>query len=383
MSWNLTQHPQYAVELEKLYKKRMGNLRIRTEELESLKWTKGDVTVEFNRQAPFWMHHGKALDRVEAFFHDLCEKGRFDDHKACFEVWAEALHADPMRFFENTDFKNQSKKRERTTNFSFSATDSFEVINAFLALDPVRCLKVPGLLSGTWLNGALDPEKRDLAILGVFSGFTRYTSYQNSHAHHENFKVSAEEHGRLMFREMARSIGVSWSDLIEQMPESPVKMTPYLQRFYSKLVGEMPYYNLPPLPLPRLFHFTASSAPRELFTLGLKTKLLGTTQHARYLDQIITNKALDRFSNQNEQNHYTLMIQSAYTDLKQIRNVILPGSLEDHHFEDLEKKGLAKAYIKLLKPDEREYLIRKGAIPGRLLEKFTDRAIKFREELGV
>lgn len=382
MSWNITQHPQYALEVEKLYDKRMGNLKIRTDELESLKHQKGIVTA-FQRQAPFWLHHGKSLDRVESFFQELCEKGRFDEHKGCMQVWAEAMHAEPMRFFENFDFRNQSANRERTTNFSFSATDSFETLNGLLALDPVRCLKVPGLLSGNWLAGAMDPEKRDLAVLAIFSGFTRYTKHQEKHAHHEGHRIGAEEHGCNMFRDIARSMGESWSEVIARMPESPTKMSPHLQRYYSKLVGEMQFYNLPPLPLPRLFNYTDSPAPRELFDIALKTKLLGTPQHAKFLDRTIQFKDADRYSSQTEQNHYTRMIQNEYTDLKQIRNVIIPYSLQDHHIEDMEKRGFVSEYIKLLKPEEREHLIHKDAIPGRLLEKLTDKAIKFRNELGV
>ena len=382
MSWNISQHSQYALEVEKLYDKRMGNLKIRTDELESLKRQKGIVTT-FQRQAPFWLHHGKALDRVESFFQELCEKGRFDEHKGCLQVWADALHADPTRFFENFDFRIQSAKPERTTNFSFCATDSFELINGLLALDPVRCLKVPGLLSGSWIAGALNPDKRDLAVLAIFSAFTRYTKHKEKHAHHEGHRVSVEEHGRNMFSDMARSMGESWSEVIARLPESPAKMSPHLQRYYSKLVGEMQFYDLPPLPLPRLFNYTDSPAPRELFDIALKTKLLGTAQHAKYLDRIIQFKDADRYSSQTEQNHYTRMIQNEYTDLKQIRNVIIPYSLQDHHIADMEKRGFVSEYIKSLKPEEREHLIHKDAIPGRLLEKLTDKAIAFRNELNV
>jgi len=382
MSWNITQHPLYALEMEKLYDKRMGNLKIRTDELESLKHQKGVVTA-FQRQAPFWLHHGKALDRVESFLQELCEKGRFDEHKGCMQVWAEAIHAEPMRFFENFDFRNQSAHRERTTNFSFSATDSFETLNGLLALDPVRCLKVPGLLSGNWLAGAMDPENRDLAVLGIFSGFTRYTKHQEKHARHDEHRIGVEQHGHNMFRDMARSMGDSWSEVIAMIPESPAKMSPHLQRYYSKLVGEMQFYDLPPLPLPRLFNYTDSPAPRELFTLALKTKLLGTPQHAKYLDRITSMKGPDRYSSPTEQNHYMRMIQNEYSDVKQIRNVIIPYSIDADHIEEMEKRGFAKEYINSLKLEEREHLIVKDAIPVRLLEKFTDKAIKFRVDLGV
>lgn len=382
MSWNITQHPQYALEVEKLYEKRMGNLKNRTDELESLKHQKGIVT-SFQRQAPFWLYHGKSLDRVESFLQELCEKGRFDEHKACMQIWADALHAEPMRFFENFDYRNQSAKRERTTNFSFSATDSFELLNGLLALDPVRCLKVPGLLAGNWLAGAMDPDKRDLAVLAIFSGFTRYTHHQSKHGHHDGHRVTAEEHGRNMFSDMARSMGESWSEVIARMPESPAKISPHLQRYYSKLVGEMPFYNLPPLPLPRLFHYTDSPAPRELFTLALKTKLLGTPQHAKYVDRITEYKDAGRYSSQTEQNHYMRMIQNQYSDVKQIRNVIIPYSLDADHILEMEKRGFASEYINSLKLEEREHLIREDVIPVRLLEKYTDKAIKFRVDLGV
>lgn len=382
MSWNITHHPMYALEVEKLYDKRMGNLKFRTDELESLKHKKSVVTA-FQRQAPFWLHHGKSLDRVESFLQELCEKGCFDEHKGCMQVWAEALHAEPMRFFENVDFRNQSEKLERTTNFSFSATDSFELLNGLLALDPVRCLKVPGLLTGNWLAGAMDPEKRDLAVLAIFSGFTRYTRHQAKHAHLDGHRISAEEHGRNMFSDMARSMGDSWSDVIARMPESPAKMSPHLQRYYSKLVGEMQFYDLPPLPLPRLFNYTDSPAPRELFTLALKTKLLGTSQHAKYLDRTTSMKGPDRYSSPTEQNHYMRMIQNEYSDVKQIRNVIISYSLDAHHIEEMEKRGFASQYINALKLEEREHLIRKDVIPVRLLEEYTDKAIKFGVDLGI
>ncbi|MNW08885.1 hypothetical protein D3C71_2057530 [compost metagenome] len=77
------------------------------------------------------------------------------------------------------------------------------------------------------------------------------------------------------------------------------------------------------------------------------------------------------------------MIQNEYSDVKQIRNVIIPYSLDADHIEEIEKRGFAKEYINSLKLEEREHLIRKDAIPVRLLEKFTDKAIKFRVDLGV
>jgi hypothetical protein len=80
---------------------------------------------------------------------------------------------------------------------------------------------------------------------------------------------------------------------------------------------------------------------------------------------------------------FTQVIQNEYSDLKQIRSVLRPYSVDADHIEKLEERGLVKDYLKGLKAEEREYLIAKDVVPVRLIAKVTELGNKFSQDLGL
>jgi hypothetical protein len=160
-------------------------------------------------------------------------------------------------------------------------------------------------------------------------------------------------------------------------------MSPVLHRFYGKLAGEMKNaaHLLPPLPIPR--QMDSNSNPYGLLCLGFKAKLTSTPGHIKYLERVREKNEKRRFSPQWEQDVFTRVIQNEYSDLKQIRSVLRSYSLEAHHIEMLEERGLAKEYLKGLPAEEREFLIAKDAVPVRLIAKVTELGNKFAQDLGL
>ncbi|WP_274644977.1 hypothetical protein [Pseudomonas serbica] len=382
MSWNITHDPLYHVELDCQFTERMKGLRFRREQLEILTRST-DIESGFAKQAPIWLSEGKSLDVVEAFLQGLAEAGRNLDHHACFSTWAELVHADPMRFFENLNFANYPLDLAKTPNPLFSKDDSFATLNALLALDPVRCLQIPGLLSGAWKAGAMNPETRDLALIGIFSAFTRYTRYQEKHRHRDNYEIPLETHAKNVFSQLGKVIDLNFSGFLEQLPDSPQEMTPVLHRYYGKLAGEMKNaeHLLPPLPIPR--QMDSNGHPYALLCLGLKAKLVSTPGHIKYLDRVRSKNEKRRFSPNWEQDVFSRVIQNDYSDLKQIRAAVRSYSLEAHHIEMLEERGLVKQYLKGLPAEEREFLIAKDVVPVRLIVKVKELGNKFGQDLGL
>jgi hypothetical protein len=382
MSWNISHDPLYAVEVDRQLMEKLKSLRFRREQIDLLTRS-ADIEVGFAKQAPVWLSQGKSLDVVEGFFQGLAEAGRHLDHHACFSTWAKLVHADPMRLYENLNFANYPTDLAKTPNPLFSKDDSFETLNALLALDPVRCLQIPGLLSGTWKEAAMNPETRDLALIGMFSAFTRYTRFQEKHSHLDNYEVSIETHARNVFIQLSKVIDLNFSGFIDQLPDSPQEMSLVLHRYYGKLAGEMKNaeHLLPPLPIPR--QMDSSSHPYGLFCLGLKAKLVSTPGHIKYMDRMRNKNEKRRYSPQGEQDVFTQVIQNEYSDLKQIRAVLRSYSLEAHHILMLEERGLVKEYLKGLPAEEREFLIAKDVIPVRLIAKVTELGNKFSQDLGL
>ena len=382
MSWNISHDPLFAIELDRQLMEKLKNLRYRKDQLDLTKQS-DDIAGGFAKQAPVWLSQGKSLETVEKFLQDLAESGKHEAHHACFSTWAKLLHAEPLRFYENLNFANYPMALEKTANPVFSKHDSFETLNALLGLDPVRCLQIPGLLSATWKDAALNPETRDLALIGIFSAFTRYTRYQEKHGHRNNYEVPIETHAKHVFSQLSKVIDLNFSGFIEQLPDSPQEMSPVLHRYYGKLAGEMKNaeHLLPTLPIPR--QMDSGSQPYALLCLGFKARLVSTPGHIKYLDRRREQNEKRRFSPQWEQDVFTRVIQNEYSDLKQIRAALRSYSLEAHHIEKLEERGLAKDYIKGLPAEEREFLIAKDVIPIRLISKTNELGNKFSQDLGL
>lgn len=384
MSWNISHDPLFAVEVDRQLMEKLKSLRFRREQIDLLSRSV-DIEVGFAKQAPVWLSEGKSLDVVEGFFQGLAEAGHHLDHHACFGTWAKLVHAEPMRFYENLNFANYPKDLAKTPNPLFSKDDSFETLNALLALDPVRALHTPGfgLLSGTWKEGVMNPETRDLALIGIFSGFTRYTHYHSKHRHRDNYEISIEKYANQFFRQISKAIDLNFSGFIEQLPDSPSEMSPELHRYYGKLAGEMKNapYTLPTLPIPHLLD--SRDHPYDLFCLALKAKLFSTPGHIKYLDRIRYKNEPGRIATAIERDVFTQVIQNEYSDLKQIRTVLRPYSVDADHIEMLEERGLVNDYLKGLKAEEREYLIAKDVIPLRLIAKVTELGNKFSQDLGL
>lgn len=379
MPWNITDDPSYAVELDRQFMERMKNLRYRKEELRSA-FEELDVS-RFSKIAPIWADKEKSLEVVEGVLDDLANKGQFQAHFEFFSDWAEVIHRDPMRFYENFCFKNYPISYEKAPNEIFKNSDRFEVLNALLAIDPVRCLKLPDLLSGTWLETAMKPETRDIALIGLMSGFVRYTNFHSKNAYRTNYETSTESHAKEFFNLLGSSIGVNAYSFVDELPESPKDITPHLNRYYTKIVGELDSYGYPSQAIPRLIE--DRSRPEELFRMALKIRLMSTRSHIKYNEARWPKNQKRRFLSDEESLLWSRVLNSEFSDLKQVRAVLKSYSLNESHIKLLEERGFIKDYLKWLPEEDRAFLIETDVIPIRHISKVNELGDKFSQDLGL
>lgn len=380
MSWNITNDPSYAVELDRQFMERMKNLRYRKEELRSAVDSL-DVS-RFSKIAPIWSDKEKSLELVEGIFDDLANEGKFKAHFEFFSVWAEVVHRDPMRFYENFHFQNYPISFEKSPNELFESSDRFEVLNALLAVDPVRCLKLPNLLSGAWLEMAMKPETRDIALIGIMSGFVRYTSFHNKNSYRTEYATPVETHAKDFFQLLGSSIGMSVYSFVDNLPESPKDITPQLNKYYSKLIGELSGgYGYPSQPIPQLIE--SRSRPEELFRMAIKIRLMSTKSHIKYNEARWPKNENKRYLSNDEDLLWSRVLNCDLTDLKQARAVLKSYSLNEHHIKLLEERGFIKDYLKWLPEKDRAFLIETDVIPIRLISKVSELGNKFSQDLGL
>jgi len=379
MSWNITNDPFYEVELDRQFMERMRNLKYRKEELRSAIETL-DVS-KFAKIAPIWADKEKSLEVVEGALDNLANNGELQAHFDFFSEWAEVTHRDPMRFYENFNFTNYPISFEKSPNELFKSSDRFEVLNALLALDPVRCLKLPGLLSGTWIETAMKPENRDMALIGLLSGFVRYTNFHSKNSYRTNYETSVEAHAQEFFHTLGSSVGMNAYSFIDELPESQKDITPHLNRYYAKIVGELKGYGYPSQPIPRLIE--SRSRPEELFRLALKIKLMSTNSHIKYHDCRWPKNEKRRYLSDDEGLLWSRVLNCELSDLKQIRAILKSYSLNDYHIKLLEGRGFIKDYLKFLSEEDRAFLIETDVIPIRLISKASELGDKFSQDLGL
>lgn len=375
MVWNITQDPIYATALEEQCQKRMSNLRHRSEDLDSLSSTvESQIGPAFAKAAPIWAHHRKGIDRLEAFLFGLLKSRKLEAHRLCIAAWGQAIHAKPSSLYDLLYIKHMpvvTKPESHCSNPGFSPTDAFSTLNAYLAIDPVGCLEQPGLLSESWASGLSDPAQGDAAVMAVISSFYRYGDQKDRLS--EGYTQGRVAHGKELLAKIGESAGKSFNELIEILPETK-KPSPVLAKFYRDLIecdqgtsgASFPYM------FSRLFNVVAVP---EFFNLAMKTRLMGTTAHDKYLGRRVTKEE--------DPTYYHHCIENPYVTVNQLKVVLHSESLGKDHIQAMHDKGMAIPYLNALDEESRYALIEKGLVPITMLSRPKDRGHCLENALGL
>lgn len=358
------------------WEKRIGSLRGRSTELSASKFMPElEVATRFTAAAPVWAHHRKSIERVEEFLFDLQRSGRYQAHYECMKAWGSAVHSKPASFHGLVQIAHMPRilKSESTTNDRFSANDSFETLNGYLAIDPLGCLQQPGLLSGSWAAGISTEKNADAAALAIMSAFYRYGDQIDRLK--KELSKGRVSYVNSFFDKLTESAGLGLEELLDRMPDR-VKPSPIISRYYNELVDYSNGTSGATIPnvMTNLHSLMQSSG---LFEVCMRVGVFSTNAHDKYLEP------KRKYITHNESDYYHWVIASKYTRVTDLLVMIVPDRLGVDHIEAMDSAGLAKPYVKALQEEDRQMLISKGLIPAKLLSKGKDRGRLLETDLGI
>ena len=378
MVWNITQDPAYAQALEIEWVKRMKTLRFRTEHLDGLTRLPEDKLIsEFSKAAPYWADQRKSTERIESFLFWLQAKGKFVAHASCMQAWGEAVHKKPSSFHAFFKVENFPKAIDRTgniaTNRVFRRSDSFEALNTYLAIDPLGCLQQPNLLSKNWVRGLTEEDKRDAAIVAIFSAFYRYGDQKDNHLPEGQYSQGRVAHTASLLHRISESAGIPFADILRAM--APVKKAaPTVNRFYGELVDYRmgtAGTNIPAV----ITNLHSIMVAGGIFELAMHAKLFSTFAHTKVMSKGSKRDA--------DESYYNWVIDSEFTSLSEIKAIVEPEKLTAEHLASMHNKGLAAPYLKSLDEDILENVIGRGIVLPKYLSKASDRGKLLENDLGM
>lgn len=379
MAWNITQEPGYAEEVEADWAKRMKLLKFRTQHLTSLsRLPSEEVCSEFRRAAPFWGAERKSIERVEQFLFDLQLAGKFEAHVSCMKAWGEQVHQKPSTFHAFFKVQNLPRIVDRTgdsvnSNPLFSPDDSFEAINAYLAIDPLGCLNQPDLLSKSWVNGLAEESKRDAATVAMISAFYRYGDQRDRHAPQGEFPSGRTDKASMLLHLISESANKPFSEILRSFP-AVKKASPALNRFYSELVDYRQGTsgsNYPQL----ISNMHAVMRSGGFFELAMQAKLFSTSAHSKVMEK--------GFRKDTDETYYNWVIASEFVSISEIKAILEPKYIQADHLKGLHEKGLAVPYLKSLDDDTLMEVIGRGIVVPKYLGRSRDRGKLLEADLGM
>lgn len=382
-AWNITQDPEYPKALEAAFQAEVGHLRGRTKHLERIRWEQDQqhIANEFSRVADVWLKHEKGLGRIEDFLNRLLSRKLFEAHRLCLDIWGQAVHTTPLRFFKLFDISHYDLMTisPKHQNLLLSATDSFESLNTLLALNPYVCFQGDQLLSDSWVKGLTVESRRDAALMALMSGYARYQRLILA----DRFKStedqpieSSELAGKQYFERLAASTNLPFQQILDMMPDFGSKPSDAVGAYYRAEVDRMQDYGRNDLRIPRaISNFMPLRYSTDILSLALKARLLSTKVHQEY--------AGNSFMREQDNEYFGMMIRDSNANLEQILAVVKPMLIHKENFTQLQERGLAEAYLDAMSQEERDHHIKKGHIHPSLLSNPMDRVTVLEVDLGL
>lgn len=385
-AWNITLDPEYPKALETAFQAEVEHLRGRTKHLERIPYHQDQsyIAVEFSRVAHLWIKHEKALERIEQFFGTLLNRKLFDAHRLCLDIWGQAVHSKPLRFFKLFDighYDHMSILPEHR-NGALSATDSFESLNTLLAINPHVCFQGHQLLSDSWVKGLADESRRDAAVMALMAGYARYQRLLRA----DRFKAivaqdgaagdSPELAGKQFFERIALSANLPFQQILDKMPDFGSKPTETVSTYYRVEVAHMRDNGRYDLRIPRaISNIMPLRYSSDILSLALKARLLSTKAHQEYVG--------NSFMREQDNEYFAKVIEDPSANLEQILAVVKPKLIQKENFKQLEERGFAEAYVAAMSKEDRQLHIKKGHIHPSLLNDPMDRVMVLEVDLGL
>jgi hypothetical protein len=380
MAWNITHDPEYAKALEANWEKRMASLRVRTEQLDVLSSMKGeaDVVSEFSRAVPFWAKHRKSIERLEGFLFNLKASGKAEAYAGCMKAWAEEVHRMPASFHGFFKIQNMPRNRSahatpKKSNPYFSAKDSFEALNGYLAIDPMGCLQQRGLLSKNWLKGLSTDSHRDAAVVAIFSAFYRFGDQMDFCRAPESYEQGRVEYVNRLCSQIGESTGVDFVELLRRM-EDVKKASPVVSRFYRELVDYRSGTSGASIPstINNLYTVMRTGG---LFELAMKARIFSTPAHV--------DSWKKGYSKESDSSYYHWFIDSEFVAISELKVAFEVDKLAVEHIHAMHAKGLAVPYLKSLSEEDLATVMERGIIEPKHLGRSRDRGRLLANDLGI
>jgi hypothetical protein len=353
----------------------MSNLRHRSNELETLGVSvESQIAPRFERMASIWADKRKSLDLVEHFLFGLLKSKKLEAHHQCMSAWGAAIHGKPSSLYDLLYIRNMPRMSSDShrSNPLFKSSDSFAALNAYLAIDPMGCLQQPDLLSGTWVEGLKHAEQSDAAIMAIMSAFYRYGD-QMDRAKDGQAK-GRMAHAKDMLVLIGDSAGRPFKELVALLPDNK-KASPLLAKYYRNLIECLdgtPDTSFP-FVISRLHRLTS---PEELLDLALKSRLMATPAHDKYVNA-------RREMNEDDEVYYHRCISHPHATVDQLSVILKSEYLSKDHILVMHERGIAEPYLKRLAQEDRYALIEKGLVPITMLSRAKDKGHFLENALGL